>query len=1100
MSNLNIESPDGEFKLIVELLKQSFTVKDTAKHKEILSKLKELYKKDPLNHLQILIKGLTLDDIQIQLEVKKSIALYINNIVNAHREDLGIKALLELLKFVLQSLIFSDNNASIHSLFHKTIVLLIGSKCLMEKSSFFKEVFDYLQSTISINQCPKDQLVKRSKDVIDIIQSIIKCEIMDRNTIATMSNQIFAIMDSFFSIVPNYINVNSGINVKFIDLLKALYECFNALIKKIKFEKKEEIDILFLFEKYGLYTWELINLNILNNGGNNMIYLNNDAKLDNQVNLMKGKAIQFIASLLNVNRYSIKNNDLIIYTSKLINGILTSLDGLIKNHFKLIQDLRDEQLTDGLNLIVYSMSLFLLRALIRDPVKEQFSPLVNNFILNIIFPFLLSTPADINELKDDGESYFNYMADLVQDQKIKSCRASMAFLLQKICDNYGFVSSMVLNFILQYFENLLNDNKTELPQNQFSMLVNSNSPIITIDYEYKIDFCLLVLILLEDHFVDSKLFKQRFRTIFLNHYIKLNGMNSVLVMDKLCLFYGIFIQILFEEGNYDDDYKFNSIVFDYLMSILLNYTKCEGLGYQSANAIYDILYQNDLGKELIFSDIINQNISKINMLIEESDVHLFYSILVYIEERIDFNSIEAESELLTNVTKRMLKEIKEIDQYNQMSLFLEKGFVILNKFLQKTKLTNDKNSKLNIERFESMITPIVLYIKNPNKIIFEDYIIDLMEKEIISTKMIPPLPLSILPFLQLTCKKNKMLSQNEYSFLCSFMKYDSNGKYTTQCLNEIVFLIYLGYQLDNAPNILSLLLTIGLLSCNSTLGNDKEMLISLLSKAYLNISNWNITSFKKSLLDDTPECVLLSSFAVICTSMITRPLDTFDFLIESDSGQSFYLNLGNITKIKFSSTKLMKQIILGLCSLVHTPETQQKLIQMQSLNRILNFTLHFTLSQKKEDISHLKTMMFKEINCNFINNEEENSIDNDMDDLRGYFNNEFMSNENNPIDTLLRIKEIAFGHENIDEYLTFTQCVKGLDKKLLENYVIQLSDLEKQKLSEICLIRKVDVVYHEKKISVPRRTVKIKRNINEQGDGKGNKNLPEGENKDNKIA
>jgi hypothetical protein len=113
--------------------------------------------------------------------------------------------------------------------------------------------------------------------------------------------------------------------------------------------------------------------------------------------------------------------------------------------------------------------------------------------------------------------------------------------------------------------------------------------------------------------------------------------------------------------------------------------------------------------------------------------------------------------------------------------------------------------------------------------------------------------------------------------------------------------------------------------------------------------------------------------------------------------------------------------------------------------------------------------MKKELNCNFVE-EEENS---DFDDFIDY--NE-LEEEREIVDETINDNENI---KNSDVYQYFTNTLnflKNYNQGLIDNFYNSLGVNDKKTLEHLIHTRQVKINYKNEEYSIPRRTVKIRRN------------------------
>ena len=149
----------------------------------------------------------------------------------------------------------------------------------------------------------------------------------------------------------------------------------------------------------------------------------------------------------------------------------------------------------------------------------------------------------------------------------------------------------------------------------------------------------------------------------------------------------------------------------------------------------------------------------------------------------------------------------------------------------------------------------------------------------------------------------------------------------------------------------------------------------------------------------------------------------------------------------------------------------EELRKNNKLNYLINSLFELVIKQKKSETAENKNLMKKELNCNFVE-EDENSDSDFIDYIE-------LEDEKELVDETINDNENI---KNSDIYQYFTNTMKNLenyDKNLVDNFVHSLSDLNKNALENLIHTRQVKINYKEEEIYIPRRTVKIKRTHNQ---------------------
>ena len=166
---------------------------------------------------------------------------------------------------------------------------------------------------------------------------------------------------------------------------------------------------------------------------------------------------------------------------------------------------------------------------------------------------------------------------------------------------------------------------------------------------------------------------------------------------------------------------------------------------------------------------------------------------------------------------------------------------------------------------------------------------------------------------------------------------------------------------------------------------------------------------------------------------------------------------------------LGKCIILGICSIFSNKVCQDYLNQNIEFKKFLLTTfINLILSHKHEKTLILEKLMKKELECNFVEENEDNE-DNESDNDDDWFEDDEFHNN---------IEQALSANENIkssDEFKFFSEIIKNIkenDKPIYEFILSKIKSGENL-LERICQIRNIKVKYNNKELTVPRKIVKI---------------------------
>lgn len=1096
-----MSSPQDEIEMmkkIIKLFNDSFNSKDNQAIIEATKELKAL-SQNFIQHFQILIKILRLDEKEVSIDLKKATAVYLKNLTQSKLRDFSKEDIATILHCLITLVIdlnyTQKNNSSLENIINNLIYIIINTDQILSSPELFQQILDFLSSTL-IKSKP-ETYISTSKSVFNLFNTFLVTKSVNKDNLEITIKYIVSCADDIFSKVSNYIIPSqSSFDIEFIFLIKSVYELFNSIFRKIKnYMGNEEYSIL-LFEKYAQFTYELLTLSISNvttNGEDNVIYYTDNSKVNGGVNSMKSKAFQFLTRIIEAYKEQLKNEKMILLSTKLIKVIMNSIDYAIKNKkislFAQEVDINDAKNQNDLvnpnefNTLVFSMLAFLTRALIREPIKTQFTPLLNNFLLNFLFPLIVPPPEDLQMIQVDGNDYYLFISDVIEEQNYKNYRAASAFLLKKLCNKYVDTYCYVISLSLQILEFFLitggdaNKAKSLSDSKEFRLFFESkqlNPSIYMLDAEQLVQFCLMILLILSENVKNNKQFKAILKKILLTYSNQLNSVGSILIKDKLCLIYDTYIPVLFEESS-TEGLSFASSILDFLVNLIMDSKKYEGLSYQATQSLLNLVEEQAVYINLI-ADVINIKFNNLISLIDETEVDNYFEFLNKIISDIQIQDKVALMNALNRVVTRLKREILANN-----TQYIEKNFQILINFLRGVNSFSQKPEENleNIKNFQEMILPLVNYIKNPKKIEFEEELITLVDEFLKANKNVNEVCVLMLPYLNLVCQKNEMILEEIFYFLLDFIKYDTmnnSSSLITQYLKEIIQIIINpnenGYH-DLYSSKYALLLSIKLITLNITnllTEIDLQTLIKVATSSGIEASEG-----VEDISDLDPEMVISLSLAVIGSSLIFYPEITYKILEESDKLTFFLEKVSTCFSLRRFYVDLFKCVILGFCSLLRNDNTFNSLVKNEKIVTVLAIFLRLLWRQKEEETRSIKKLMENETNCNFIGEGSDDEDDfEESQKTKKYFKGEDDDyQENKDI-----ITKCGIGFENVDEFNEFVVCLKNIETKnpkITEAFFASLHPNEQLVLKELTHIRKIQVQYNNQTLNIPRRTVKIKR-------------------------
>ena len=561
---------------LFQLLEETFRGKDTKRIEEAKNKLQQKFV--DINYcISLLFKALsitTIENKKISEEIHKSVAIYLKNIFSSKNEIFDKEVLYAYLKKLFQLLFIQSkvnlnlNVPTIFSTIQNAISNLLSTEKIVGDKNYINELFNILLQ--SIKSETKENFLQTAKTVILLSTSLLTSRSANNNNYEELVNNFYIpIVNQIFAKVPIFLDPKNNLyNNDFISLLKYLFDGFYTNLTKMRgiFETEKRKEICFkFFREYGLYSYELIRLmppfdepTAKKYGKPNpIIVFNIDEKKCSEINHMKSKAMQFLSFITQVSTLEEKNMDednknfindkeLVELINKIIFLIVNTFEDILNNKEKyyFVRKYRDSinEEEDCFNILLFQLCVFLTRCLIREPIKEEFTAHIKQFLLNILFPMMVTTEEEKLFLEADPEEYHSYINDITNEFKVKSFRTSGCFLINKICERYEDMSNFVLSFCLEMFNYIINEGniKSEVIEYNVYLKYIKEALINQFNDKIKLDFALLIILILKNKLKKIHYIKYRLREIFISNQDKIHLITSPVIKVKLCKIYSFF--------------------------------------------------------------------------------------------------------------------------------------------------------------------------------------------------------------------------------------------------------------------------------------------------------------------------------------------------------------------------------------------------------------------------------------------------------------------------------------------------------------------------------------------------------------------------------
>ena len=1188
----NIELKENEENELVKILSLLEIIHSAKKTKYINRAQEELrlINIDKLSLIKLIIKGLSITKIrnkEISLELHKSLLIYLKNFLLINQRYINNCDIYDYLCNIFNLMLTVTNNTNIQN--ESTLILLnsfVKTLCdnnnsMMEKPEYIEKLLKFILDKIT--PVLDNNFLYIIKNGLGLIFVLLSSKyIGPNNYLDFVQKYLIPTADIIFSKVNMYIIPNNNVyNFDYITILQNLYETFYMSLSKMKrfypsLKRKETGE--FFFSKYGKYTYELIqiipSINKIekNNYGNeNPIIVFNEEYKD--INTMKANAFKFINLMIqyssmssifnnnennnnNINNFDdkkniINNQNIIDITSKLITLSIKSFENVLINE-KLFYFLRkidiernDEE--NCYNILLCEIISFLSESLTKEPIKREFYQHIKLFLLNVLFPLLITIDTEEIYAEREPEEYCAYFNDLVYNFTLKNFRVAGFLLIKKLSEEYIDISNFLFSYIIGMFNNIMNkeynNNISDQISNQYNPYYYYKSQNILFDKctdEIKLDFCLLIFIIIEKQLLKYDLLKNKLREVLIKSKDKFEQIENPLINIKLCHFFKFVILNLFDK-EIEDENKEN-IINNNMNKIIEDESNIKNKSFiekalfilftnliqpKIEKELRDDLYNHSLANEaseciiFLFKYIQSEKEDKNNILknklidllqiffhslidlINVINLYSFFSVIEQIIKYIKINNREDLFNCLDKLTKRFNTELDRGDINSQT--YCPLYFSIISSFfngVNKINMNNNNinNNKTELDLFNELFKSVLKQMENIFQFLYYENLVKTMIDYIKCFKGINEQCSLVLNSMFNIIENDRAFSLNSYNYVSTFLFYLDNNISNDfvnqeQLFETIIKIIEKAFSLDDDnydfSNLYALLLTLQIFSKNMNLSEIifKTLLMNSL-KCFTYIFEKDEKS-GESKKKKEKNSIILGIFAL---GYIFKPEQTHNILDQLNIIQ------------KKEKTKLYEEIEFELFNFnkyidilvyINSYDIENEILRKCL---ILGYCSILKIDILKEYLNNNKNIKVKliKIFTDFIllhKNEEIKKRNKLMkDELKiiknenGKYNfddeSETEEEEEEQKENILdnNINNILESNQNIknsDEYQFFKETLDSVKKNDPESFNMLTQELDQEKikqLEEIYRIKKLKVNYQGIELEIPRRIVNIKRN------------------------
>ena len=857
-----------------------------------------------LSYIKIIIKGLSITHVKnfdISLELHKSLLIYLKNILIMHQRYINdsdiFKCIYDIFNLMLSANTESAQCESMIILFENLIKTVCENNTMMKNNNYKETLFKLILDKVS--SANEYDFLFISKNGLLLINSLIFSNSYNQDNYLDFVRKYFIpLIDNIFQKVHLFIVPDKNIlENNFISILTELYKIFYEILLKMKkfyssLNRKDIADEILI--KYGRYTYELIQINpnideetINKFGDPNPIIIFDDNYTE--INFMKASAFRFLILGIRYSKMSsnddgnnknilfeekknnITNNEIINIISKVISLVIKSYENILNNEkkFYFLKEIDDEtgDEENSFNNLEFDQHMKL-------------------FLLNVLFPLLITVESELKYMRSDPEEYCAYFNDLLYNFTLHNFNISGLFLIKKICEYYEDLPNFIFSYIIGMMDDIINKDQNNINNiyNIYNFYKSQNVLFDKLSENIKLDFCILVLIVLQEKLLNYDNLKNKLKEVLIKAQDKFIKIRDPLIKMKFCHLFKFIIPNIFSENeNQKEDENFNNdnnnetgniiniendiesndinniFVQKALYFLFENLTQSNSEDYSEQS-----LYYHSLGNEA--SEIIiyltkfvkekdNKNISLKNTLVNSfqnyfndlidiiniTELYSLFNVIEQIIKDIKINDREKLFNCLEKLTSRFERENDEGDYNSQ--IYCPLYFSIISSFfngVNRIDRTNN-NFQTELKKFDDIFKPALNFMKDIHKFLYYENLVKAMVDYVKNLQGINESSKIVFISMFRIIDNERTFSLSSYSFVCNFLYYLENNISEKDIGQDSLFktiikLINICFEIDcdqhDFSNLYALLLTFQIYSKNMDI----------------------IDNFAKNLLNKTLKC------------------------------------------------------------------------------------------------------------------------------------------------------------------------------------------------------------------------------------------------------
>ena len=1075
---------------ILTYLKNTYSSTDKNIRVQSEQKLSELKEQNIIIFTSKLLEIIKLDSPEIDKNLKLSIILLLKRSIKEkiEKEELNQNSFNQLIQLYITIIVNPSLSKKELENLSETFSTLLNNT----SAEILIEMINYINKEIS--SMPLGSV----NGVISILLSIINSSSFERKFFISGLGGILTISSSMLqNLYGEYEKLNIEKNIEdylkfnnmFMNAYDLFFQCNYKASKRFKI-KDENISNIFN-NLFIIGAKLLVNLKVKDN--NRIISWTGDEKIDKNINNMKIKIFRFLNLQVKNLEILILEKDKVEMNDQLIKIILSNLEWIIMNKYKVLIELESEDKPENLDHfytpLISAMFTYLQRIFNKDNFIMEYTNHFNNMYKNILLPLLVMTNIE-EEIALDNDSVNGYcidINDIIYDNKQKKIKSTVAGLIKVFYEKNITCNSFIIKYTVILLESLIDDSAK---LNDKTLFDESDIIILLLKaYDKEKIICALFLALNIISDVSNPKTNHQ-NNLYLHDFFEKTFSNLVKLVNHPCLKHQIILFISnYALSFFEPDSDGFEISLNYLFNGLFE-KKYSLISNSSADSIYHFFkVKNDDSNNIKYAllTVATNNIDNFKEYIKNTQISNFFDVLYQILLNFENRDNEFFQKIFENVCKRVNVEVErhfrlkfkvkkeknkakkratEKTNLNDYNIIINKCFNIIRMLMH-----NEKFVINNMQLIEKSLEPLVSYMENPKKIEFDEDIIAVVHLIITHNKKITPLACSLIKNLYKYCDKVGGLLLDLYMLINSYLAYGTEEILSNEEMYLGIIAVFnsglKGTKFRNSPFYTCILLQIWLINCNKLPNNTIVELVNIIIQKINSFLNNYKKENKKSFGED------LYNFLGYVTLILCGLINYSPIII------SELQRLGNQNSLKYWLKIIKKEneagfeyeikiIIYSLSTLI------QNNIINDDIQTFLNICIDLLKCQEYNAKLDYQKSFQKNFGIKFVQSDDEESdedgdddIENEMTDFREI--KDLVEKTINPI-------------KDIDEFMKFSELLLFLKQNKNDSYILwenSLDQNEKDEVSKLFSTKRINIQTDENSnIKIPRRIVTIKRAIN----------------------